>query len=35
MTYGPDGNLYVSDFGFGTPPGTGQIVRIRLRHDRD
>jgi hypothetical protein len=34
MTYGPDGNLYVSDFGFGTPPGTGQIVRIRLR-DRD
>ncbi|HTT69039.1 MAG TPA: ScyD/ScyE family protein [Gemmatimonadales bacterium] len=35
MTYGPDGNLYVSDFGFGTPPGTGQIVRIRLGHDHD
>ena len=31
MTYGPDGALYVSDFGFGGPPGTGQIVRVRLR----
>jgi hypothetical protein len=30
MTFGPDGNLYVSNFGFGTPPGTGQIVRITL-----
>jgi hypothetical protein len=35
MTYGPDGNLYVSDFGFGTPPGTGQIVRINLGRDDD
>jgi len=28
MTFGPDGRLYVSNFGHGTPPGTGQIVRI-------
>lgn len=28
MTYGPDGNLYVSTWGFGTPPGTGQVVKI-------
>lgn len=30
MTFGPDGNLYVSNFGFGAPAGAGQIVRIRL-----
>ncbi len=28
MTIGPDGKLYVSNFGFGLPPGMGQIVRI-------
>jgi hypothetical protein len=29
MTLGPDGNLYVSNLGFGVPvPGAGQIVRI-------
>ncbi|HEY6409277.1 MAG TPA: hypothetical protein VIY29_17590, partial [Ktedonobacteraceae bacterium] len=29
MTFGPDGNLYVSNFGFGVPgAGAGQIVRI-------
>jgi hypothetical protein len=28
ITTGPDGDLYVSDFGFGAPPGAGQIVRI-------
>ena len=29
MTLGPDGNLYVSNVGFGVPvPGAGQIVRI-------
>jgi sugar lactone lactonase YvrE len=28
MTLGPDGALYVSNFGFGAPAGTGQIVRI-------
>jgi hypothetical protein len=27
---GPDGNLYVSDFGFGFPPGAGQIVKVTL-----
>jgi hypothetical protein len=30
MTFGPDGDLYVSSFGFGGPPGAGQIVRIDL-----
>ena len=30
MTFGPEGNLYVSDFGFGYPPGAGQIVTIDL-----
>jgi hypothetical protein len=28
MTFGPDGALYVSNFGFGFPAGAGQIVRI-------
>ena len=28
MTFGPDGMLYVSNFGFGYPPGAGQIVRV-------
>jgi hypothetical protein len=29
MTFGPDGNLYVSNIGFGVPvPGAGEIVRI-------
>ncbi len=30
MTFGPDGALYVSDFGFGTPPGTGKILRYEV-----
>jgi glucose/arabinose dehydrogenase len=30
MTMGPDGNLYVSNFGFANPPGAGQIVKIDL-----
>jgi len=31
MTFGPDGALYVSNFGFGAPvPGSGQIVRVAL-----
>jgi hypothetical protein len=30
MTFGPDGALYVSNFGFGAPPGAGQIVRIQV-----
>jgi hypothetical protein len=28
MTFGPDGKLYVSNFGFGFPAGSGQILRI-------
>ena len=34
MTLGPDGNLYVSNFGFGAPAGAGQIVRITLQRGR-
>ena len=31
MTYGPDGNMYVSNVGFGPPPvGMGQVVKIKL-----
>jgi hypothetical protein len=31
MNFGPDGNLYVSNLGFGVPvPGAGEIVRIDL-----
>lgn len=30
ITFGPDGKLYVSNFGFGLPPGAGQIVRITV-----
>jgi sugar lactone lactonase YvrE len=34
MTMGPDGNLYVSNVGFGPPPvGLGQILKIRLDDD--
>ena len=33
MTFGPDGNLYVSNIGFGAPPvGAGQIVKVTLTH---
>jgi len=32
MTFGPDGNLYVSNVGFGPPPqGLGQIVKITIK----
>lgn len=30
MTFGPDGDLYVSTLGFGGPPGAGMIERIEL-----
>ena len=36
MTFGPDGKLYVSNFGFGVPPvGLGQIVRITVPHSEE
>ena len=34
MAIGPDGKLYVSNFGYAAPAGAGQIVRITL-HDSD
>jgi sugar lactone lactonase YvrE len=30
MTFGPDGNLYVSNIGFGAPAGAGQIVKVTV-----
>jgi hypothetical protein len=30
MTYGPDGALYVSNNGFGAPPGAGEVLKIVL-----
>lgn len=30
MTFGPDGKLYVSNLGFGVPPGAGQVFRITV-----
>jgi sugar lactone lactonase YvrE len=30
MTFGPDGALYVSNAGFGAPPGAGAVLRIRI-----
>jgi sugar lactone lactonase YvrE len=30
MTFGPDGQLYVSNYGFGFGPGQGQIVRVEV-----
>jgi hypothetical protein len=30
MTFGPDGALYVSNGGFGLPPGMGQVLRFDL-----
>ena len=38
MTMGPDDALYVSNKGFGLPPGAGEILRIQLNkddHDND
>jgi len=31
MTIGPDGALYVSNFG-AAPPGLGQILRVEVSH---
>ncbi|MGE5402711.1 MAG: ScyD/ScyE family protein [Ignavibacteriales bacterium] len=30
MTFGPDGNLYVSTSGYHSAPGTGEIVRVQI-----
>jgi hypothetical protein len=30
MTFGPDGRLYVSNYGFGFPAGAGQIVAVKI-----
>lgn len=30
MTLGPDGNLYVSNNGFSSAPGTGQVVMVNI-----
>ena len=31
MTFGPDGNLYVSNVGFGPPPiGLGEVLKITV-----
>jgi hypothetical protein len=30
MTFGPSGDLYISNFGFGFPPGSGQILRVDM-----
>lgn len=34
MTFGPDGNLYVSNFGFDSPRGQGQVVRVQLNNGK-
>jgi sugar lactone lactonase YvrE len=31
LTSGPDGALYISNYGFGFPPGSGQILRVGPR----
>ena len=28
MTFGPDGSLYISNMGFGLPPGAGEILKV-------
>jgi hypothetical protein len=34
MTFGPDGNLYVSNWGFGPPPvGIGQVLKVTVPND--
>ena len=31
MTYGPDDNLYVSNWGFGAAAGGGEVLKVRLK----
>jgi hypothetical protein len=30
MTFGPDGNLYIANIGYGAPDGAGQILKVTL-----
>ncbi len=32
MTYGPDDNLYVSNWGFGAAAGGGQVLKVTLNN---
>ncbi len=32
MAYGPDGNLYVLNWGFGAAAGGGEILKVTLSH---
>jgi hypothetical protein len=35
MTFGPDGNLYVSNNGFGAPAGAGQVLKVAVHADAE
>jgi hypothetical protein len=35
MTFGPDDKLYVSNWGFGKPPGGGEILKIDIRCEKN
>jgi hypothetical protein len=30
LQLGPDGNLYISNFGWASPPGSGQVLKVDL-----
>lgn len=32
LAYGPDGNLYVLNWGFGGAAGTGEVLKVHLKH---
>lgn len=34
MTFGPDGKLYISNWGYGMPPGGGEILQVTLSCDQ-
>jgi hypothetical protein len=35
MTFGPEGDLYISNFGFGFPEGSGEILRVHFGRARE
>jgi hypothetical protein len=35
MTYGPDGNLYVSNWGFNGEEGQGEVLKVWLNNKKD